>query len=291
MHSFTSILLVTKARHEHAEQSALQIQQWLNARSVATALISADVDEALLIEAASHCQAALIFGGDGTLVGAGRKLASLDIPLLGINFGQVGFLAELPFSLWEQTLEKLVTGNLPVVSRPLLKWSVQRHAVQIREGYAVNDIVVGRGAVARVLPIRVSVDDVSLGSIRSDGLIISTPLGTSAYALSAHGALVHPDIPALALTPISPFFRSFPPMLLPERSRIILEPGSSDALLTVDGQEGIALELGDRVCTTTMVNALKLFSIEECGYFQRLCDRGFIQTRSEAPKDPLSAIL
>ena len=117
----------------------------------------------------------------------GRKLAGLDIPLLGINFGQVGFLTELSAVGWEPALERLLAGKMITRTCLLLAWELLRDGTPIASGHAANDVVVGRGAIARVLPVHVFVDGEDMGVVRSDGVIVSTPLGSSAYALSAHG--------------------------------------------------------------------------------------------------------
>ena len=149
-----------------------------------------------------------------------------------------------------------------------------------RQGHAANDVVVGRGAIARVLPVHVFVDGEDMGVVRSDGVIVSTPLGSSAYALSAHGPLVHPKVQALTLTPISPFFKSFPPIVLPADSRIRLETDAAapDAFLTLDGQEGIPLCGGDVIRVQSLDAGLRVLSCSSGTYFQRLRERGFIQT-------------
>ena len=239
MHSVTSILLVTKARHAAAEATAAAVSQWLEAHGVACSALPADCPSEKLVGRARTSDAILILGGDGTFVGVGRKLAGLDIPLLGINFGQVGFLTELSAVGWEPALERLLAGKMITRTCLLLAWELLRGGTPIASGHAANDVVVGRGAIARVLPVHVFVDGEDMGVVRSDGVIVSTPLGPSPYALSAHGPLVHPKVQALTLTPISPFFKSFPPIVLPADSRIRLETDAAapDAFLTVDGQE------------------------------------------------------
>ena len=210
----------------------------------------------------------------------GRKLAGLDIPLLGINFGQVGFLTELSAVGWEPALERLLAGKMITRTCLLLAWELLRDGTPIASGHAANDVVVGRGAIARVLPVHVFVDGEDMGVVRSDGVIVSTPLGSSAYALSAHGPLVHPKMQALTLTPISPFFESFPPIVLPADSRIRLETDAAapDAFLTLDGQEGIPLCGGDVIRVQSLDAGLRVLSCSSGTYFQRLRERGFIQT-------------
>lgn len=278
--SVTSILLVTKARHQQAEATARHIARWFKTQGVSCVSLSADAPVDALLQDARKAGAVLVLGGDGTFVGVCRKLAGLDIPVLGINFGQVGFLAVLSASDWEPYLALLLRGEMPVRPRLVLVWAIIRDGRAIHKGYAINDVVVGRGAIARVLPLRVFINGEGLGRVRSDGIIVSTPVGSSAYALSAHGALVHPEVQALAITPISPFFKSFPSMVVPPQSVIALETekASSEAFLTVDGQEGFPLTGGDIVRVRSVDGGLQVFIPEGTSYFRRLQQRGFIQS-------------
>ncbi len=278
MQSVTSILLVTKTRHAAAESTAVAVARWLEARGVASTTVSAAGPAPELADRARAADAVLILGGDGTFVGVGRKLAGIDVPLLGINFGQVGFLTELSADDWRSGLERLLAGKMIARTCVLLAWELLRDGAIIAEGHAANDVVVGRGAIARVLPVHVFVDDEDMGLVRSDGVIVSTPLGSSGYALSAHGPLVHPDVRALTLTPISPFFKSFPPMTLPVEARIRLETAAPDGSLTVDGQEGLPLCAGDVVRVQSLEAGLRVLSRTTGTYYRRLRERGFIQT-------------
>ncbi|MEG1609666.1 MAG: NAD(+)/NADH kinase [Bilophila sp.] len=289
MQSVTSVLLVTKIRHDTAERTAFLMEAWLKARGVRCCSLSAEVLQDELTAAAREVGAVLILGGDGTFVGVCRKLAGLNLPVIGVNFGQVGFLAELSAQNWEPHLTRLLAGELECCPRLILGWNVRRTGTVVHTGYAINDVVVGRGALARVLPVRVRVQGEDLGRIRADGIIVSTPLGTSAYALSAHGPLVHPEVQALTITPISPFFKSFPPMVLPPQSQIELETEaeSHDSCLTVDGQEGFPLIGGDVVHVFGVPHGLLLFTICGNSYYQRLRDRGFIESRTPVSSSEL----
>ena len=149
MHSVTSILLVTKARHAAAKATAAAVSQWLEAHGVACSALPADCPSEKLVGRARTSDAILILGGDGTFVGVGRKLAGLDIPLLGINFGQVGFLTELSAVGWEPALERLLAGKMITRTCLLLAWELLRGGTPIASGHAANDVVVGRGAIAR----------------------------------------------------------------------------------------------------------------------------------------------
>lgn len=288
MQSVTSILLVTKAGHADAESTALAVSRWLEARGVAASTLSAACPPEELAAGARGVDAVLVLGGDGTFVGVGRKLALVDVPLLGINFGQVGFLTELPAARWQPALERLLAGRMIERTCLVLNWDVRREGRSVASGHAANDVVAGRGALARVLPVHVAVDGEDMGLVRADGVIVSTPLGSSAYALSAHGPLVHPGVRALTLTPISPFFKSFPPIVLPSDCRILLTvgQGAQDAFLTVDGQEGMPLCGGDEVRVSSEGPGLRVLSDTSGAYYQRLRERGFIQTDEACAERP-----
>lgn len=288
MQSVTSILLVTKAGHADAESTALSVSRWLEARGVGAAILSAACPPEVLAERARGADAVLVLGGDGTFVGVGRKLALVDVPFLGINFGQVGFLTELPAARWQPALERLLAGRMIERACLVLRWEVRREGRTVASGHAANDVVAGRGALARVLPVHVAVDGEDMGLVRADGVIVSTPLGSSAYALSAHGPLVHPGVRALTLTPISPFFKSFPPIVLPFDCRIVLTvgQGAQDAFLTVDGQEGMPLSGGDEVRVSSEGPGLRVLSDVSGAYYRRLRERGFIQTDEACAERP-----
>ena len=197
MHSVTSILLVTKARHAAAEATAAAVSQWLEAHGVACSALPADCPSEKLVGRARTADAILILGGDGTFVGVGRKLAGLDIPLLGINFGQVGFLTELSAVGWEPALERLLAGKMITRTCLLLAWELLRDGTPIASGHAANDVVVGRGAIARVLPVHVFVDGEDMGVVRSDRLHAPRLLGVCPVRPRAAGASQdagpHPD--------------------------------------------------------------------------------------------------
>lgn len=297
-----SFLLVVKAGHAGALALARIMRSWLETRRASAAILAADAPAETLRAAAAGRSAVIVLGGDGTVVGVCRRLAGLGSaapPYMGVNFGQVGFLAEVPPDGWEAWLERLLAGTLCARPRLCLAWEARGHAGV--NGLAVNDVVVGRGSLARVLPVRVVVEDPDgeehdLGWVRSDGMVISTPQGTSAYALSAHGALLHPDVRGLAVTPVSPFFKSFPAMVLPPERGVRLEtaprapfpaenagrdeegPLAVDAFLTVDGQEGFALAPGDAVTVRCLDAGLSQMTLPHDSYFGRLGERGFLRT-------------
>lgn len=287
MGKFSSFLIVVKAGHTAALALAKKILLWMRSREVDIALIAADVSPDDLRARARGRDAVLILGGDGTVVGVCRKLLQMGSempPYLGINFGKIGFLAEFSPKKWENCCKYLIAGQLRIRSRLALAWSVPDRG----EGLAVNDVVVSRGALARVLPLRLIIEESDtschdLGWVRADGVLISSPLGSSGYTLSAHGSLIHPDVKVLAITPICPFFRGIPPVILPADCQIRLETQDSleykqqvEACLTIDGQEGFSLEPGDSVIIRSISNGLSQLTLPADSYFGRLHERGLI---------------
>lgn len=266
-------LLVAKAGQ--AQSLCPVLVAWLQEQGVSATCLA--VDDPKLSFLAPMQDLVLVLGGDGTLVGLGRKLMEYGVPILGINFGQVGFLAEISASNWQQEMMSILAGEFRIVQRLGLSWSLQRKTEIVAQGQAVNDLVLGRGALARIVSVGIKIDEEDLGWVRADGIIVSTPLGTSAYALSAHGALLQPELDALALTPISPFFKSFPPLILAGSSLITLQAGSSETFLTIDGQEGFNLQKQDELKVWGKPG-LKMLIPSHSSYFKRLRERGFIST-------------
>ena len=205
MHSVTSILLVTKARHAAAEATAAAVSQWLEAHGVACSALPADCPSEKLVGRARTSDAILILGGDGTFVGVGRKLAGLNIPLLGINFGQVGFLTELSAVGWEPALERLLAGKMITRTCLLLAWELLRGGTPIASGHAANDVVVGRGAIARVLPVHVFVDGEDMGVVRSDGVIVSRTLKLFGIGESSMEEQLRDEMNAMTNPTLAPY--------------------------------------------------------------------------------------
>ncbi len=296
-----SFLLVTKHGHAAASRLAETMRDWLHERGARAVLLDHPATDSAGAETlrltAGEADVAVVLGGDGTFIGVARRLAGSGIRLMGVNFGRVGFLTDVPAGAWRPAFEAVLAGRLEQADRMLLTWEVERAGRIILSGHAVNDVVVGRGSLARVATLRLGVSEcgpdavpvADLGWIRADGIIVASPLGSSAYALSAGGPLVHPDISALLVTAIAPFLGSMPPLLVPGTARVHLECGSgsfaSDTCLTVDGQEGHVLEPGDRVTVGGLDGALRLFT-RPGGYLQCLRGRGFIRDFASGSGSP-----
>jgi len=297
MRIVTRILLVAKSGHARALEVAGRICARLENLAVQASVVLAD-DVAALSQFCAEKPAAeeekliLVLGGDGTLVGVVRHLLAAgcrSCPVLGINFGSVGFLVEIRGDDWVELLSPLVRGELPAHRRLALAWELLRGGELLDSGFAVNDIVVARrSALARVCRLHVAVDGWDLGQIRADGLIVSTPAGTSGYAYSAGASLVHPDVQALSLTAISPFLSHFPNITLPPEKIIdvTVEPFAADGYLTVDGQDGFDMAPGDTVRVRGVPDAFRMIVPDSAAYFYRLRECGFTLEPACSPRNP-----
>lgn len=221
----------------------------------------------------------VVLGGDGTMLGVARAFVGNPVPLLGVNFGKVGFLAELHSHDWECGLAHVLEGHGHLFYRMALGWRVLREGVSMATGVAVNDVVISRGALARVISLNINGNDQHICRARADGLIFSTPTGTSGYAVSAGGPLVHPELEVITLTPICPFLCNFPPMVLPCDMRVRAEilSESVETFMTADGQELLALASGDTVEVYGIPSSVCYVRSDQGTYFRRLKGRGFIE--------------
>lgn len=277
------LLLIIKEHHAKARKIGQAMDLWLRARGVETIRLSSRQDGASMAKAGHGADAAVVLGGDGAILGAARALADLGVPLLGVNFGRVGFLTEVPADDWQSWLEALFAGEFHEECHTALAWRVLRPDAgseprSIASGWAINDVVAARGQVARAVSLDLTVDGVSLSRLRCDGLILSTPLGATAYSASSGGPLAFPTLDAHIITAISPFAGAFPPLVLPAATPVTLTAsGDNDEVhLTVDGQESLSLRRGDIVEVHGVAGRTPLLVRDPHWYLRRLGQRGFI---------------
>lgn len=191
---------------------------------------------------------AVVVGGDGTVLGIARQLAPFNVPLVGINQGRLGFMTDISLEDKERVLGEILAGQYEVEERSLLAAKVTREGQTILEAIALNDVVVARGAVSGMVELTVDVDGRFMYSQRSDGLIVSTPTGSTAYALSADGPILHPRLAGIVLVPIAPHSLSNRPIALPDHSKIdITVTGGREVSANFDMQSYTALQRGDCV--------------------------------------------
>lgn len=209
------------------------------------ARLSCDVDLGLAKPPADLC---LVLGGDGTLLHAARRVGFRGTPILGINLGSLGFLTAHPVSEATGAVEAFLGGGLAPDVRPMLEADLWRGDQLLARHTVLNDAVVAKGALARIMDMRLRVGDQDAGPIKADGLIVATPTGSTAYALSAGGPILHPSLEAFVIAPICPHTLTLRPSVVPASRaiRIRLED-AEDAHLTLDGQVGLRLLPGDEV--------------------------------------------
>ncbi len=205
--------------------------------------------------------AVVVLGGDGTLLRAARQFSALGIPLLGINLGRLGFLTEIEQQELYPSLTKLLAGEYSIEERMMLTGTVTRAHGQTLQALALNDVVISRGNISRMVTLEVSISDATLSTYPSDGVIVATPTGSTAYSLSAGGPVIFPEVQAIIITPICPHTLSARPMIVnPADSVKVSFRRGIDCVVTFDGQETIEISPGDFVTieraglTTKLIN-------------------------------------
>ena len=191
---------------------------------------------------------AVVLGGDGTMLAVSRQLANSDIPLIGVNQGRVGFLTDVSSANMLAEMRKIILGEFSIEQRILLTATVMRNGQVVSHGRAMNDVVVNKSGMSRLIELEVNIDGQFVHKQRSDGLILATPTGTTAYALSAGGPILHPTLDAITLVPICPHTLSNRPIAINSSSKVeITLVHAEDAAVHLDGQLQIDLMIGDKV--------------------------------------------
>jgi NAD+ kinase len=216
----------------------------------------------------------VVLGGDGTLLSAVKGLIDHPVPVLGVNFGSLGFLTETVFPDLYTTLEAVLAGEFITEERMTLSCRVVRDGRPLQPRQVLNDMVVNKSALARMIDLRVLVDDKFVNIFKADGLIISTPTGSTAYSLSAQGPIIVPSMEAILLTPICPHMLANRPLILPPEVRIEVdlpsEEQDADVFLTLDGQEGFPLQPRDRIEVVRGRHPVRLIKSSRDSYFDIL---------------------
>jgi NAD+ kinase len=186
----------------------------------------------------------VVLGGDGTFLSAVRWLRDNQVPILGVKFGEVGFMAEAAEEWLFSVVENILSKPFTIQSRMRLKVDVLKEKEHVASETILNDVVINKGALARLALIKTYVDDEFLTDYRADGLIIATPTGSTAYSLAAGGPIIHPSVPGILVTPICPFTLTNRPLIVPDSSsiKIKLAQKSADIMLTFDGQVGLPID-------------------------------------------------
>jgi NAD+ kinase len=217
------------------------------------------------------CDLGLVVGGDGTMLGIGRKLASTGVPLIGINHGRLGFMTDIPFGSFESVLPPMLRGEYEEERRQLMRARVLREGVCVFDTLAMNDVVVHRGNSPGMVELRVEVNGHFVANQRADGLIVATPTGSTAYSLSAGGPILHPSLAGWVMAPIAPHTLSNRPVVLSSESEVAIEIASErEATANFDMQSLSALHHGDRIIVSRSEHSVRFLHPRGWSYFDTL---------------------
>ena len=260
-----------------ANKKAAELKKWLQSRKIEI-VRKKTVESGQKNTVGSLSQAPLdldcifVLGGDGTFLSAVRWIGDRDIPILGIKFGEVGFLAEIAEENLYTAAEKVLKGDFILKPRMRLSVKVRRQNETLAQETILNDVVINRGALARLAHIETYINDHYLTTYSADGLIVATPTGSTAYSLAAGGPVIHPAVPGIILTPICPFTLTNRPLIVPESAniKIRLTKDSSDIILTFDGQKGLEIDDRDEIVIQKGPHPIQLITLPDRQYFDIL---------------------
>ena len=276
---FRHVALIGKYQ-AHGSRSALEdIAQFLGAQGCEVALEedtarNTGLSQYPTLDAAgigAHCDLALVVGGDGTMLGIGRLLAKFSVPVVGINQGRLGFITDIGFESYQNTLMPMLRGEFEEDRRWMMQAKVIRDNRCVFSATAMNDVVVNRGATSGMVELRVEVDGRFVANQRADGLIIASPTGSTAYALSAGGPLLHPSIGGWVLVPIAPHTLSNRPIVLSDSGEVAIElVAGRDASASFDMQSLASLLHGDRIIVSRSEFQMRFLHPKGWSYFDTL---------------------
>ena len=223
-------------------------------------------------ELARQVDLMLVLGGDGTMIATSRMIGDVQVPVIGVNYGGLGYLAEFPLEELFPALESILAGQYQVQQRLMLTVELWRADELVTRNRVLNDVVVNKSALARIIEIEAYLNEQFVNLFRADGLIVATPTGSTAYNLSAGGPIIYPSMNAVVITPICPFTLSNRPIVVPDDSMIEvrLMTKNEEVALTLDGQVGVPLQAGDRAVIRKSKTAFNLVQPPNRNYFEVL---------------------
>jgi NAD+ kinase len=283
-HSISRVGLVAKHNLDASAGVLAEVAGWLEAQGVEPVF---ETETAALAglppnrptrsrdDLPTACELVVVLGGDGTLIGMAGRIAQagVDVPILGVNFGSLGFLTEIQLPELYESLEAVINGEAGIDLRMMLRARTIRGGTAFADRPVVNDVVITRAALSRIIDLSVSIGDEIVMQVRADGLIVATPTGSSAYNLAAGGPIVHPSVDAMLLTPIAPHMLTNRPVALPGSSQVRVQPlmnGVEEAYVTFDGQTGHPLQPDDVIEITRAERPLRLVMSAKRTYFDVL---------------------
>jgi NAD+ kinase len=279
--------IVLKPHQPDALRTICDLAQWLGERSIQLVggpeiereriehETGCAVNEIETEKLASSVDLILVLGGDGTMIATARLVGDQDVPVLGVNYGGLGYLAEFRIEELYTALESILSGNYRLDKRVMLAVELQRHDTSVTRNRVLNDVVINKSALARIIEIEASLNQQFVNSFRADGLIVSTPTGSTAYNLSAGGPVIFPSMNAVVITPICPFTLSNRPIVVPDDAviELRLKTDQEDVALTLDGQVGFPLKVEDCVVIRKSRTTFNLIQPSNRNYFDVLRDK------------------
>ncbi|MBW1916493.1 MAG: NAD(+)/NADH kinase [Deltaproteobacteria bacterium] len=265
------LAIITKKHKSDAYQAGKEFKDWLTAKGVKAALFENE-PEPQIPNLPAGTEMIVVMGGDGTLLSAARHYGQQGIPILGVNVGGLGFITEIALRELYPVIEQILGHDFVIEKRMLLAATVIRGGKKLEQQCVLNDVVINKGALARIVELDTFIDDEYLTTYRADGLIVSTPTGSTAYTLAAGGPIVYPTLKTITLIPICPFTLTNRPIILPDSVTITvaMDAKSRDVYLTFDGQIGLALQPQDRVEIRKAAKSIRLVKSPSKSYFEIL---------------------
>ena len=277
-----SVGLVVNYEKEKAQEITCRIVDWLSSKKIKV-YIEGNKGETIGRKDLSYptqkflnkVELIISLGGDGTLLRAARLAASTDIPVFGVNLGGLGFLTQIGIDDLEKSLEKLHQEKYFLDERMMLDCLIKRKEKEIKKFTALNDVVIGKGAFARIICLATYVNNDYVITYSADGLVVSTSTGSTAYSLSAGGPIVNPSINSIILTPICPHTLSARPLIIGENDqvKIKLESSEEKVMVTIDGQEGFVLKPKDEVIIRKSDHKAQLITFKEKSFYAILREK------------------
>jgi len=273
-----TIGILTKPKFPDVKHILTDLVAWLRERKkevvfdAKTAALVGESASYQKTQIATRSDMVLVLGGDGTMLSAARLLEERAVPILGVNMGGLGFLTEITLDQLYPALEKVFAQEFRVEERLMLRADIHRHGEHVAKATVLNDVVVSKGTLARMIEIQILIDGQFVTRLRGDGLIVSTPTGSTAYSLSAGGPIIHPTVQALILTPICPHTLTHRPLLVPRgvALEVTLTSQVEGAMATFDGQVGVALVQGDTVAVAVSEHRTQLIRLPDRTYYDLL---------------------
>jgi len=274
-----SVGIIYKHHHNPAKEEAKRLSAWFKKRDIR--VFSEEMDAKGPANGTFKESSAIpndvnwvvVLGGDGTLLGAARRVGRYGVPMLGVNLGGLGFLTCIPLDRLYSVVETMIQGGLEMETRVMLKTKVLRNASEVIQFQVLNDVVINKSTLARIIDLDVTINDNFLTTFRADGLIISTPTGSTAYNLSAGGPILYPTSESFVLTPICPFTLTNRPIIIPDKAVMDIKLGKESeetVVLTFDGQVGFDLHHEDVVTIRKSDGKITLFKSPDHSYFEIL---------------------